>query len=60
MACACDLDHCHGTLVVHVDAGVECTDPWCEDNDQARHGLVVDCVSTVFGCCELRPVALTA
>jgi hypothetical protein len=58
--CAGGLDHCHGTLVVHVDGALECTEPYCEDTDQVRHGLVIDCGSTVFGCCQARPVALTA
>lgn len=61
--CVSSLDHCHGTLVVHVDGGAECTDPSCDDTDQLRHDLAVDCPSTVIGCCESRqmsPMSLTA
>lgn len=49
-ACAAHLDHCHGTLVRHVASGVDCTDAACEDTDQARHDLVVDC-DLVLGDC---------
>lgn len=56
VACGIDLDHCHGTLVVHVDGGTECTDPACDDVDQVRHGLLVDCMALAAGCCA--PVGL--
>jgi len=42
-SCARDLDHCHGTLVLHVDALVECTEPDCTDTDLVRHSLTVRC-----------------
>jgi hypothetical protein len=53
--CTGGLDHCHGTLVVHVDGDLECTDPGCVDPDRVRHDMVVDCLGTLPGCCE--PVA---
>lgn len=58
--CSHDLDHCHGTLVVHVDGGVDCTEPDCFDTDVVRHVLVVDCGSVlVHGCaCLLTPQAV--
>lgn len=37
--CRADLDHCHGTLLVHVD--VECTDPACTDLVLDRHELAI-------------------
>lgn len=45
------LDHCEGTLVVHVEGGLgECTEPDCVDLDQFRHGLIVDCTVLAGGC----------
>lgn len=50
--CERDLDHCHGTLVVHLDGRVDCTEPDCVDADSARHPLVIDCVNTMFDRCD--------
>jgi hypothetical protein len=44
------LDHCHGTLIVHRDHSVECTDQSCELSDLLRHAFVVDCFA-LGGCC---------
>jgi hypothetical protein len=56
LTCERDLDHCHGTLVVHPDGYVECTEPDCSDVDRARHTLAVDCAAVLFGCgCRSTP-----
>ena len=46
------LDHCAGTLIVHVDGGygVECTDADCVQADDLRHALIVDCTALSGGC----------
>ena len=44
------LDHCHGTLIVHTDNTVECTDDDCYSTDQARHTFIVDCFDVAGGC----------
>lgn len=49
--CAENLDHCHGTLVLHVDGFEECTEPGCTDLIELRHTLVIDC-HEVHGRCE--------
>ncbi|MFF0281567.1 hypothetical protein ACFYSW_14735 [Rhodococcus aetherivorans] len=49
-ACRSDLDHCHGTLVVHATVPVECTEPDCFDTSRVRHMLVVDCSDLAHGC----------
>lgn len=49
-ACLSDLDHCHGTLVVHATTTVECTDPDCFDTSRVRHVLVIDCSELARGC----------
>ncbi|MEE2032683.1 hypothetical protein [Rhodococcus chondri] len=49
-ACKDDLDHCHGTLVLHTIVNIECTDPDCTDLALVRHSLVVDCSDIVGGC----------
>ncbi|HEX3788474.1 MAG TPA: hypothetical protein VHW44_11480 [Pseudonocardiaceae bacterium] len=48
--CVRELDHCHGTLLIHLDDQVECTDGDCTDLDQVRHVLVVSCDLVVGGC----------
>lgn len=49
-ACSNELDHCHGTLIVHATTEVECTDETCVELDAVRHALVVDCESLTGGC----------
>jgi len=58
--CAGGLEHCHGTLVVHVDGGLECTEPDCDDTDPLRHEMSLDCAGTLPGCCEQRAVLLAS
>lgn len=48
--CDTGVDHCHGTLIVHVDWSAECTEPDCVDIDRARHTFVVDCADVAGGC----------
>lgn len=53
ISCEIRLDHCHGTLLRHVDGSAgyaECTEPRCADLDLSRHVLVVDCVEVDGGC----------
>jgi hypothetical protein len=49
--CGLEIDHCHGTLVVHSDRTAECTDAACELLDLLRHPLIIDCVAVLGGCC---------
>lgn len=56
--CLLGFDHCHGTLLVHVDGRVECTEAECADIDHVRHELVLDCAGTLPGCCARLPLAL--
>jgi hypothetical protein len=54
VSCTRDLDHCHGTLIVHTIEFVECTELLCVDLDQTRHLAIVDCSAVDGGCdCEL-------
>ena len=50
------MDHCHGTLIVHADRTVDCTDADCELGDLMRHALVVDC-AILGGCCAPEDAA---
>ncbi|MQA12536.1 MAG: hypothetical protein GEU98_29245 [Pseudonocardiaceae bacterium] len=50
-SCTAELEHCHGTLVIHFDGRAECTDHRCSDLDDLRHALIIDCHS-VDGRCE--------
>ncbi|MFI9505702.1 hypothetical protein [Nocardia sp. NPDC052566] len=54
-ACESAVDHCHGTLIVHLGRIGECTESDCADLDQARHTFVVDCADIAGGCaCSAR------
>lgn len=56
--CTEDLDHCHGTLIVHSALFVECADPDCVDVSRVRHALVVECVDLDGGCeCDTHAAA---
>ena len=59
--CGLHVDHCHGTLVVHFDRAIECTDAACDLPDLLRHAFVVDCMAVLGGCCMTQePVELAA
>jgi hypothetical protein len=45
------LEVCHGTLVVHVDRSLECTDADCEFPDLLTHAFAIDCRTVMGGCC---------
>jgi hypothetical protein len=46
-----DVDHCRGTLVMHDDRTVDCTDAACDLPDLFRHAFIVDCIAVRGGCC---------
>ncbi len=46
-----DIDRCRGTLVVHGDGAVDCTDDSCALADPVRHELIIDCAAILGGCC---------
>jgi hypothetical protein len=56
--CAEERDHCHGTLIVHLDGVAECTEPGCVPASSDRHVLIVDC-ATVDGGCECVVIEAT-
>lgn len=59
--CGPQVDHCHGTLVVHGDRTSECTNPACELPDLLRHAFVIDCMAVSGGCCDgAEPLELAA
>lgn len=45
------LDLCVGTLVVHVDGWLECTEEGCRGGGLARHELRVSCRAEGLDCC---------
>jgi len=55
--CGLEVDHCHGTLVVHDDRTVDCTDTACQRLDLLRHAIIVDCVDVLGGCCVTEETA---
>jgi len=46
------VDHCHGTLVVHSDRTLECTNAGCELPELLRHEFIIDCMAVLGGCCS--------
>lgn len=48
--CAAEVDHCHGTLIVHPGGSADCTTPGCSDLEDVRHHLRIDCRSIAGGC----------
>lgn len=51
--CGLDVDHCHGTLVIHHDRTWECTDPDCTFAELMTHAFVIDCRTVAGGCCTV-------
>ncbi len=56
--CRAEIDHCHGTLVVHREGIAECTVTRCVGLDPARHSLIIDCQDGSFGCSDRLPAPL--
>lgn len=54
-SCESTVDHCHGTLIVHLGRAAECTEADCIDFDHARHAFVVDCIDIAGGCACAAP-----
>lgn len=50
--CTSELDHCHGTLVLHGSGAVECTEPSCAELVLVRHVLVVECHEMSCRCAD--------
>ena len=48
--CGQDVDHCHGTLVLHADGTLECEDESVCGADEAQHELWVACGELGCGC----------
>ncbi|HKV21356.1 MAG TPA: hypothetical protein VJR50_20155 [Mycobacterium sp.] len=51
--CRGDLDHCHGTVILHALQRSECTEADCVMPDIA-HAFVVDC--DAIGCVCAQPI----
>ncbi len=48
--CEAEMDHCHGTLIVHQEGVHECTEQGCFVLDTTRHDMVVDCAGIAVDC----------
>jgi hypothetical protein len=59
LSCRTELDHCHGTLVLHEDDFVECTEAGCRDFDRVRHTLTVACAE-IDGECHCTVTVVVA
>ncbi|KHO20079.1 hypothetical protein [Mycolicibacterium setense] len=47
--CAAGLEHCHGTVIIHVQYRAECTDDGCT-TPEAAHSFTVDCQAVGCPC----------
>jgi hypothetical protein len=50
LSCLGELDHCHGTLILHETGAVDCTEPGCRDLEEVRHTLRISCAEIDGGC----------
>ena len=57
--CRAERDHCHGTLIEHIDGGTECTDD-CAMPYPVRHTMTIDCdaFTPLCGCDRSALVAV--
>jgi hypothetical protein len=55
LTCTTGIDHCHGTLIVHLDGLAECTEGGCTGLDRDRHDLTVACAEVSGGCGCVEP-----
>ena len=49
--CRDGLEHCHGTVIHHVDRRVECTEAGCS-SPEVVHAFVLDCDATGCACVQ--------
>lgn len=49
LECGREWEHCHGTLVVHVDGSAECSEITCVAAEGA-HIYTLSCVELLGGC----------
>ncbi|CPW65192.1 hypothetical protein [Mycobacteroides abscessus] len=56
--CLRDIDHCHGTLIVHSSRHAECTDRDCDSQYVLRHSLVIDCIAAQCDCASESQLAV--
>ena len=52
--CVGDLEHCHGTTIVHVDGSWVCTDAATCRLGVDAHGFVAECDDP--SCCPVDPI----
>lgn len=48
--CVAQLDHCHGTLIIHAEGSAECTSSECTMPFADRHLWVLDCAALLPEC----------
>ncbi|MGW0162754.1 hypothetical protein ACWDUN_25875 [Mycobacterium sp. NPDC003323] len=46
-----ELEHCHGTVIVHIGQRPECTEPDCR-TPEAAHTYTIDCFAVGCECAE--------
>ncbi|CDP87735.1 MULTISPECIES: hypothetical protein [Mycolicibacterium] len=49
--CAAGLEHCHGTVILHVQYRAECTDDGCT-TPEAAHTFSIDCAAVGCTCAD--------
>jgi hypothetical protein len=54
--CRDGWEHCHGTVIVHVQHRADCTEDGCVNPESIAHSLRIDCEAV--GCSCGQPIAL--
>ena len=49
-SCATAVDHCHGTLVLHADGGIDCDEVATCGADPGRHEWWLTCAELAWRC----------
>ena len=61
MQCRCcrdGLEHCHGTVIIHLERRAECTEDDCVDPERIEHTLRIDCDAVGCRCTEATALAV--
>jgi hypothetical protein len=52
------LEHCHGTVIIHLERRAECTEDDCVDPERIEHTLRIDCDAVGCRCTEATALAV--
>jgi len=56
--CRDGLEHCHGTVIIHVQHRAECTEDGCLHPENIAHTWRIDCGAVGCGCGQSAAMAV--